>query len=124
METQQLLNEKITKNEEGVQKLIEKYHTDHVETEKQRYQIEQLYLKLGNGWSGKIQNGVEILQRRVNDLEKNNIQINNKLDNLSIHIQNIKDKPKATVLRVKDTLYITMAIITVGSVVLSAMGVL
>lgn len=119
----QLLNEKVKKNEECLEKLTLAMQTDHEETCKQSYQIDQLYKKLGNGWSGKITKSLEILQERINNEEKDNIQINNKLDVLTTQVKELKESPQNNRAKAKDFLYIAMGIISVGTVVLNIIGV-
>jgi uncharacterized protein YukE len=107
------LEEKIRYNEDNLKKLAEQYGLDHEETLKQRHQIDELYKKLGNGWSGKVQEGIENLQERVTNLEKTDIIINNKLDNVSKDIKELKCRPKETRAKIKDGLYILLALIGV-----------
>lgn len=119
----QLLNEKVNKTEEGLEKLTKTVQATHEETYKQSYQIDQLYKTLGNGWSGQVTLNMEALQDRVTAAEKNDIQINNKLDILSNQLAEIKEVPHNNRAKAKDYLYITMALISIGTVILNVIGV-
>ena len=120
---QDVLSEKVKKNEECLEKVMASLQVDHEETCKQRYQIDQLYKKLGNGWSGKITQGLEELQERITNEEKNSIKIDSKLDILTSKLQAMEERPQNNRAKAKDFLYITMGIISIGTVLLNILGV-
>lgn len=119
-----MLHERIKKNELDIEKVSVATQANYEETCKQKYQIDQLYTKVGNGWSKEVTDDIKELQHRINESECADIRICNKLDNLAAQLEAIKNKPRNTMMRIKDFLYISMAIVSLGTVMLNIMGVI
>lgn len=118
----EILKEKIMTQGEAVKKLELLLSKDHEETLKQRHQIDDLYKKLGNGWSTKVESGLDQLQNRVNELEKTDIRMYEKLNTISGNVESlksdineIKHRPRNNVVWLKDIVYLLMALISIGT---------
>ena len=107
--------------------LLDKYGADHDETIRQREQIDELckkfnilFNKIGNGWSGKMQSSLEEVKERIIEIEKREITreanaevLNNKIDTVLEKVQKLEERPRNTMLRVKDVFYIILALISI-----------
>lgn len=118
----EILEEKIMTQGEAVKKLELLLSKDHEETLKQRHQIDELYKKLGNGWSANVELGLDQLQNRVNELEKTDIRMYEKLnticgnvESLKSDISELKHRPRNNVVWLKDIVYLLMALISIGT---------
>ena len=119
------------------QTLVQKYGTDHDETIKQRQQIGELFdkfnilfNKIGNGWSGKVQQNIEEMKERIVTAEKNNIELkasiaalDTKLDIVITDLLQIKNRPRNALLRTKDIIYIAVALTGIIGFLLTYFGV-
>lgn len=121
-----VLEEKIMTQGEALEKLELLLSKDHEETMKQRYQINELHNKLSNGWSAKVESGLDQLNARVNELEKTDIRIYEKLNTISSSIEllksditEIKNKPRNHMIWLKDVVYLIVALISIGTFLVS-----
>ena len=118
----EILEEKIMTQGEAVEKLELLLSKDHEETMKQRHQIDELYKKLGNGWSAKVELGLDQLHNRVNDLEKTDIRMYEKLNTISGNVESLKSdiselkhRPRNNMVWLKDIVYLLVALISIGT---------
>ena len=117
--TSEELQLQIKQNKECLEKLTARYGEDHDETVKQRQQIDELYKKLGNGWSGKVAKVIETTQERVTAIEKHNILVDSKLEVIASNVEELKNRPRNKMLWVKDSVYLALAVVSIAGFILT-----
>ena len=105
----EVIQERLNQQEKKIVNLEDCYKKDHEETMKQGFQIDTLFQKLGNGWSGKVVEGIESTDKRVTKLE-------NKVDIIGTKLDDLTKRPRNRMLLMKDVMYMVVAGITILTV--------